>query len=296
MSTAIIGGTGLYALPGFEIVGEVEIDTPFGAPSDVIVHGRLGAIEAYFLPRHGRGHRLLPSEINHRANVWALKALGVDAVLGISAVGALRPDLRARDVLVPDQIVDRGKAGVAHTFFGEGVVAHVAFAEPFCPVLRAAVVAAARAAADAEGADRTVLDGGTYIQIEGPAFSTAAESRLYRSWGCDVVGMTLLGEAKLCREAEICYAVAAMITDCDAGVDGQKAVTAEMVLANLRANAAFAPDLVARFLAAFPTSRACACRDALAAATLTPWDAAPAAALRRLEPIVRKYAERRGSE
>ncbi|MEX1103118.1 MAG: S-methyl-5'-thioadenosine phosphorylase, partial [Dehalococcoidia bacterium] len=200
ITLAVIGGSGFYEMPGLDDVEEIAVSTPFGEPSDVIRVGTLDGVGVAFLARHGRGHRLLPSELPQRANFWALKSLGVERVLAVSAVGSLREEFRPGDVVVPDQLVDRTRGARPQTFFGEGVVAHVAFADPFCPQLRPLVLGAAREA----GA--TAHDGGTYVTIEGPAFGTRAESELYRSWGMDLVGMTALPEAKLAREAELCYA------------------------------------------------------------------------------------------
>lgn len=288
MKIGIIGGTGLYDLPGIAWIGEARLETPFGAPSDVVFHGRLGSRDVFFLPRHGRGHRLLPSEINHRANIWAMKALEVDTVLGVSAVGSLRGDLHPRDILLPDQFIDRGKTAAAHTFFGEGLVAHIAFAEPVCPAVRAAAAAAAREALKESG--RRVEDGGVYVQIEGPAFSTAAESRLYRAWGGDIVGMTVLGEARLCREAEICYACATLVTDYDAGVHTGDSVTVATLMEHVRANAEVARAMIGRFVASVGEARTCGCRDSLRDAVVTPWAEVPADVMQRLQPIVGRYA------
>lgn len=280
---AVIGGSGLYEFPGLAGAQEVRVRTPFGDPSDAILVGRVGPSAVAFLARHGRGHTLLPSEINFRANVYALKALGVERILAVSAVGSMREGVERRDVVVPDQLVDRTRFRAA-TFFGGGVVAHVAFADPFCPVLRRALAAAARE----EGS--RVHDGGTYLCIEGPAFSTRAESRLYRSWGVDVIGMTLLPEARLAREAEICYAALALVTDYDCWREGEEAVTVEGVLEVLRANAALASNALARAIAAVPDAReGCGCRDALKDALITPREAIPAEARERLRAILGRY-------
>jgi len=290
MSTGIIGGTGLYELPGLERLGEVRMETPFGAPSDAFIHGLLGGRDVHFLARHGRNHHLLPSELNHRANVWAFKALGVDAILAVSAVGSLQSALAPRDIVVPDQFFDRTKASDRHTFFGRGAVAHIAFAEPVCPALRAVLVAAARATAAAESpAARRVQDGGTYVNMEGPAFSTRAESEFHHKLGFDAIGMTALAEAKLAREAEICYATIALVTDYDAWNREHDAVTVEQIVGHLHANAAFARDAVARAIGAVDPARGCGCRDALRHALITPRSAIPPDTLEALRPIVDRY-------
>lgn len=290
MSIGIIGGTGLYELPGLERLGEVRMETPFGAPSDAFVHGRLAGRDIHFLARHGRAHHLLPSELNHRANVWAFKALGVDALLAVSAVGSLQSALAPRDIVVPDQFFDRTKASERHTFFGRGAVAHIAFAEPVCPALRAVLAAAARETAAAEcPAARRVQDGGTYVNMEGPAFSTRAESEFHHKLGFDAIGMTALAEAKLAREAEICYATIALVTDYDAWNREHAAVTVEQIVGHLHANAAFARDAVARAIGAVDPARTCGCRDALRHALITPRDAIPPETLESLRPIVDRY-------
>ena len=225
----VIGGSGVYDIDGLTNVEEVNPDTPFGKPSDTIITGKLGGVGIAFLPRHGRGHRILPGEVPYRANVYALKSLGVERIIAISSVGSLREQIKPGDMLIPDQVIDRTSRRVS-TFFGEGIVVHIPFAEPFCPALRQTLYGAAREA----GA--TVHHGGTYIAMEGPAFSTRAESNLYRSWGASVIGMTALPEAKLAREAEICYAVIACVTDYDCWHEAHEAVTAEMILNTQRQN------------------------------------------------------------
>ena len=291
MKVGILAGTGLYELPGIEVLGEVEIRTPFGLPSDRFVHARVHGHDVYFLPRHGRRHTLLPSEINGRANVWALKSLGVDAVLSISAVGSLRADLHPRDAVVVDQFIDRSKNAVSHTFFGDGAVAHISFAHPVCDDLRQrAAIAARRAAGRTEV--RQVFERGVYVQMEGPAFSTAAESRLHRSWGGDVIGMTALPEAKLCREAEICYAVVALVTDYDAGVEIGEPVTVARVIEHLQANAQFARELILEFLRDLPSQRPCPCHEALRDALVTRWEDIPPATRERLRVLLQRYIPR----
>ena len=225
----IIGGTGLYQMEGLTNVDEVRVKTPFGDPSDAIILGDLEGARLAFLPRHGRGHRIMPGEIPARANIYALKSLGVESIISISAVGSLKEDVQPLDLVIPDQIIDRTKARPS-TFFGQGIVAHVGFAHPFCANLSHILYASAREV----GA--RVHDGGTYVVMEGPMFSTRAESELYRSWGASVIGMTALPEAKLAREAEICYATVACATDYDCWHDTHEAVTIEMVVANLQKN------------------------------------------------------------
>jgi 5'-methylthioadenosine phosphorylase len=290
MSIGIIGGTGLYELPGLERLGEVRMQTPFGDPSDLYVHGRLSGRDVYFLARHGRDHRILPSELNHRANVWGFKALGVDAIIAVSAVGSLQSALAPRDIIVPDQFFDRTKASERQTFFGRGAVAHIAFAEPVCPVLRRTLVEAAlRTAATENPAARGVKDGGTYVNMEGPAFSTRAESEFHHRMGFDVIGMTALAEAKLAREAEICYATLALVTDYDAWNREHAAVTIEQIVGHLNANAVFAREAVVHAIGALDPARDCGCRDALRHALITRRDAIPAETLESLRPIVGRY-------
>ncbi len=278
----IIGGSGFYRMDGLTDAEEVRPETPFGEPSGSIVVGTLEGERVAFLPRHGPGHRILPQELPARANVYALKSLGVETIVGVSAVGSLREEIEPLHLVVPDQIIDRTR-GRPSTFFGEGLVAHIGFADPFCPETRTALAASAREA----GA--TVHDGGTYVVVEGPAFSTRAESHLYRTWGADVIGMTALPEAKLAREAEICYAILACATDYDCWHYGEADVTAEMIVANLRKNVALSQEAVRLFLRRLPRERRCGCRDALANALVTPLDQVPQATLAKLEPLIRKY-------
>jgi 5'-methylthioadenosine phosphorylase len=284
-----IGGSGLYELDGLEDVNERELETPFGKPSDAYICGRLGGREVCFLPRHGRGHRLLPSEINHRANIFGFKLLGTRCIVSISAVGSLREDHRPRDVVLPDQYVDRTKQSHAHTFFGNGIVAHVAFAEPGCAPLRGHLTEAVRAAATAGGRDVTVHVGGTYVNMEGPAFSTKAESNLYREQGFDVIGMTSLPEAKLCREAEICYQAMAMVTDYDCWHESEETVSVQLVLAHLIANTELARAVLPLLVSRLPDPVDWPCRLSLANAIMTRPDAIPAHTLARLRPIIGSY-------
>jgi 5'-methylthioadenosine phosphorylase len=281
----IIGGSGLYDIEGFSDRRELEVSTPFGAPSDRIVVGRLEGRTVAFLARHGRGHRLLPSELNFQANVFALKALGVERILSVSAVGSLKEQYAPMHIVLPDQFVDRTTQRRS-TFFGRGLVAHVAFAHPFCPDLSRAAAAACREA----GA--TFHQGGTYVCIEGPQFSTRAESELYRSWGMDVVGMTNLQEAKLAREAEICYATLAMVTDYDCWHPDHDSVTADQIIANLVKNTATAKAVLRSALRGLGArGSACDCADALRHALVTAPELVPEAIKRELAPIIGKYIQ-----
>ena len=284
-SVGIIGGSGLYTMDGLQDVSEVNVDTPFGKPSDAFILGTLEGRKVAFLARHARGHRLLPSELPFRANVWALKSLGVERILSVSAVGSLKEQYEPLHMVIPDQFVDRTFAR-ASTFFGKGLVAHVGFARPFCGPLSAGLAEACREA----GA--TVHEGGTYVCMEGPQFSTRAESNLYRSWGMDLIGMTNLQEAKLAREAEICYATLAMVTDYDCWHPGHDAVTVEQVISVLTQNAARAQSVLkaaVRRLGFGP--RGCECANALAHALMTPAELVPEQTKRDLAPIIGRYIQ-----
>jgi 5'-methylthioadenosine phosphorylase len=262
----VIGGSGLYAMDGLTDVQELQVQTPFGAPSDTITIGRLDDVTVAFLPRHGRGHRLNPSEVPSRANIYALKSLGVEYVLSVSAVGSLREDYKPLDLVVPDQLFDRTKSR-ANSFFEGGVVAHVAFADPFCPHV-SELLYASMSRLDGVSAHR----GGTYVCIEGPLFSTKAESLIYRQLGCDVIGMTALPEAKLAREAELCYATIACVTDYDVWHESAESVTVEMVVANLTRNVANAKRIIRDVVSHLPEDRArlsCGCSSALRNAIMT---------------------------
>lgn len=265
----IIGGSGLYDFPGIADVVEVRPTTPYGPPSDPIVVGTLEGRRVAFLARHGRGHRFLPSEVPNRANLWSLRLLGVGQAIGISACGSMREEIAPRDVVVPDQLIDRTH-GRAHTFFGEGVAGHVGLADPFCPDLSTRAAEAARVAASAVGGRRTVHSGGAYVTIEGPQFSTRAESAVHRGWGVAVVGMTAAPEAKLAREAEICFALLAMVTDWDVWHATEEEVTVQGVLANMAANVEVAQEAVRRLLAGDLGARdTCPCPWALDGAVQT---------------------------
>ncbi|MBI5283695.1 MAG: S-methyl-5'-thioadenosine phosphorylase [Chloroflexi bacterium] len=282
---AVIGGSGFYEMDGITDVETVGIDTPFGATSDAIVVGTLEGVRTAFLPRHGIGHRILPGEIPQRANIWALATLGVEHVLSVSAVGSLKEEVAPLHMVVPDQLIDRTRGARPSTFFGRGIVAHIGFDEPFCPALSGALFEAASASGV------TSHRGGTCVVIEGPAFSTRAESELYRSWGADVIGMTALPEAKLAREAGMCYAMLACVTDYDTWHESHDAVSVEMIVGNLRRNVAIARRIVAAVARALPAARTCTCADALATAIITPLDIVPEETTRDLAPILARYLE-----
>lgn len=289
MKIGIIGGSGLYELEMLEDRREENLSTSFGPPSDPYVGGRIGDVEVFFLPRHGRGHRLLPSEINYRANIIGFKMLGVERVLSVSAVGSLREELRPRDIVLPDQYFDRTKADGEHTFFGGGIVAHVSFAEPTCPELRAAVAAAALKVVEAGGFDVRVNEGGTYVNMAGPAFSTKAESNAYRKLGFDIIGMTSVAEAKLCREAELCYQSMSMVTDYDCWREAEESVTVEMVIGHLVANTELAKEIVTELIPSLSGDRTCGCGRSLHNAIITNREMIPGDARERLRPIAEKY-------
>jgi len=283
MKIGIIGGSGLYAMEGLERKRWVTVTTPFGKPSDQFLTGRLAGRELVFLPRHGRGHRILPSELNHRANIYGMKKLGVGTIISVSAVGSLKEEYKPTDVVVIDQFFDRTKRSADFTFFGAGAVAHVAFGDPVCGSLRRTLVAAAKKTGT------TVHDGGTYVNMEGPAFSTRAESLFHRAQGWDVIGMTNLGEARCAREAEICYATLAMVTDYDCWHASAEAVTAEMVISFLQRNAATAQRIVREALARLDAAADCSCRHALASALVTDRKLIPPATRKKLQLLVAKY-------
>jgi 5'-methylthioadenosine phosphorylase len=269
-------------MPGFEAVEEVEVATPFGAPSDKYVVGSLAGRPVAFLARHGRGHRISPSELNFRANIYGMKSLGVERIISLSAVGSLKEEHRPLDFILPDQFFDRTRGRVS-TFFGEGLVVHVSFADPVCPQLSEVVHQACLAAG--VNAKR----GGTYLCMEGPQFSTKAESNVYRSWGMDVIGMTNLQEAKLAREAEICYVTVAMVTDYDCWHPDHDAVTVNEIIAHLVKNAENACNVVAAAVAAMPAGRTCKCGAALSHAIITDRKAVPDATRKNLGLLIDKY-------
>ena len=279
---AIIGGSGLYEMEGVADVDTVEVETPFGRPSDSIVLGTLEGERVAFLPRHGRGHRIGPTQLPVRANIYALKSLGVERIISVSAVGSLNEQLHPLDLVVPDQLIDRTRHR-GSTFFDDGVVAHIGFAYPFCPELSRLLYQSALES----GA--TAHPGGTYLVMEGPAFSTLAESRLYRSWGADVIGMTALPEAKLAREAEICYATLACVTDYDCWHESEETVTVDMVVANLMKNVDTSREVLWRLIPQIPQERTCPCASALQDAILTSRDRIPKEQQEKLYPILGKY-------
>lgn len=280
----VIGGTNLYQIGSLRNVEEVRVSTPFGDPSDAIMVGQLEGVRVAFLPRHGRGHRISPTELPVRANVYALKSLGVEWIISVSAVGSLREDIHPLDILIPDQLIDRTRSRV-NTFFGDGLVAHASFAEPFCPVLSNILFEVASEA----GAG--VHKGGTYLVMEGPLFSTKAESFLYRSWGASVVGMTALPEAKLAREAEICYATLACVTDYDCWHTSSEPVTVDMVIGNLNRNAEMAKRILSTAVTRIPSKRECQCATALQNAIITAPDLIPAPLKEKLRLLIGKYVE-----
>ncbi len=281
----IIGGSGLYRMEGLEDIEQELIMTPFGDPSDEYILGTLEGVQVAFLPRHGRGHRHLPSELNYRANIWGFKSLGVEWIIAIGAVGSLKEELKPLDIVLPDQFYDRTNQARKSTFFGNGCAAHIGFADPTCSALREII------AGVADGLGVTVHRGGTYLNMEGPAFSTRAESNVYRSWGMDVIGMTNLAEAKLAREAEICYQNVAMVTDYDVwrSEEGHEDVSVETIIANLTANAAHAREIIKETVGKVPKKRDCECATALSNAIITVPELIPVETRQRLELIIGKY-------
>ena len=283
----IVGGSGLYAMEGLTDARSVDVDTPFGKPSDSIVVGDLHGTPVAFLPRHGRGHRITPTDLPVRANIYALKTLGVERLVSVSAVGSLREELRPLDMVVPDQLIDRTYRRVS-TFFENGIVGHIGFAQPFCTHLSSLL----RDAAAASGV--TTHMGGTCIVMEGPAFSTVAESNMYRSWGADIIGMTALPEAKLAREAEMCYATLACVTDYDVWHTTEEQVTVELVVANLMKNVAASQEALRMLLPTLDAERHCDCGSALKDAMITATDAISLEAKEALQPIIGKYIRKGG--
>lgn len=282
MRIGVIGGSGLYDMDALQDREDVRVTTPFGEPSAPYVVGTLNDRRVAFLARHGHGHRLMPSELNFRANIFGFKTLGVEWILSASAVGSLQEEYRPLDIVVPDQFLDRTKGRIS-TFFGGGIVAHVGFAHPFCATLSEIATDAA------SQAEARVHRGGTYVCMEGPQFSTLAESRLYRSWGMDIIGMTNLQEAKLAREAEICYATLALVTDYDCWHEGHDDVTVEMIIATLTQNAVTAQRVVANAVARLPVERSCECASALGSAIITRPELIPSALKQDLAPLIGKY-------
>ena len=280
----VIGGSGLYQIDGVSDLREMKMETPFGEPSDSIITGTLQGVPMAFLPRHGKGHRLSPSEVPVRANIFALKSLGVERIISISAVGSLKENIHPLDLVIPDQIIDRTRGRVS-TFFGRGLVAHIGFSEPFCPHLSQILHQTAKKL----GAK--AHHGGTCVVMEGPAFSTKAESHLYRSWGASIVGMTALPEAKLAREAEICYATLAFVTDYDCWHESADPVSVEMVVANLMQNAETAKSILRTAMPAMALERTCECGSALKDTIITSRECIPGPLKHELAPLIRKYVE-----
>ena len=280
----IIGGSGLYDMADVTDRTEIKLTTPFGDPSGPYLLGTLRGKRVAFLARHGAGHRLLPSELNFRANIFGMKALGVEYILSASAVGSLKEEYKPLDIVIPDQFIDRTR-GRTSTFFGRGLAAHVGFAHPFCRILSRLV------SSSGQDSGAVVHTGGTYVCMEGPQFSTLAESKLYRSWGADIIGMTNLQEAKLAREAEICYTTIALVTDYDCWHPDHDSVTVEMVIANLMQNAKTAQHIIAKAVEALPYERTCECASALKYALITRPDAIPAQTRQELAPLVGKYLQ-----
>lgn len=283
IALGVIGGSGIYGMDGLSVLEERRLETPFGEPSDAYIIGLLEGKKVAFLPRHGRGHRLLPSELNFRANIFGFKLLGVERILAASAVGSMKVEYKPTDIVVPHQFFDRTRHR-SDTFFGEGLVAHVSLAHPICAPLASSIVREGREV----GA--TIHEGGTYLCMEGPQFSTQAESFIYRQWGVDVIGMTNLQEAKLAREAEICYATMALVTDYDCWHEEEEAVSVEAVIAVLKQNAKTAQEIIRGVVRALDESpRSCPCASALATAIMTDRSVIPATTLERLRPLVGKY-------
>lgn len=279
----VIGGSGIYKIEGLELLRELKIKTPFGDPSDHYKIGKVAGVEVVFLPRHGSKHTISPSEINYRANIFGMKMLGVERLISVSAVGSLKRELRPLDFVLPKQFVDRTNSGREMSFFKGGIVTHVSFAEPVCFELAKTIDETARELG------LTIHLGGTYLNMEGPAFSTKAESNLYRSWGMDIIGMTNMAEARLAREAEMCFVTLAAVTDYDCWYESQESVTSEMVIANLMKNAENSKLLLKKSISKIARERICSCQDSLKYAIVTQKDAIPARIKKQLNPIIGKY-------
>jgi 5'-methylthioadenosine phosphorylase len=289
---AIIGGSGLYEIEGLQATRWQKVSTPFGEPSDKLLVGKFSGRDVVFLPRHARGHRILPSELNHRANIWALKSLGVRFIISVSAVGSLQQKYRPLDIVFPNQFLDRTKKSLEHTFFGQGIVAHVALADPICSELQKMIHQAAKKVLGSKSksskAPMAYLHG-TYVNMEGPAFSTRAESKIYRKLGADIIGMTNLGEAKLAREAEIAYTTMAMVTDYDCWKTDEDHVTVEMIIERLHQNAAMAKEIIRNVLPQIPLDAHWSCHEALKNSIITDKKLWPAATIQKLRPILKNY-------
>lgn len=281
----VIGGSGLYKMEGITDIEEVDINTPYGKPSDAIITGKLGGVGIAFLPRHGRGHRISPTEVPYRANIYALKSLGVEWIIGVNSAGSFKDEIKPGDLVIPDQLIDRTRSRL-NTFFGGGVVAHIPFAEPFCPVLSQILYQAGGEVGAA------VHKGGTYVVMEGPAFSTRAESRLYRSWGADIIGMTALPEAKLAREAEICYAIIACVTDYDSWMERSEPVTTAIILECMRRNVDAARRIIKLAVGRVPERHDCGCATALEAAIVTDLKRIPPEQKEKLGLLIGKYLDK----
>jgi len=281
----IIGGSGLYKIEGLEVIRQVAVKTPFGRPSDKFTIGKLENKEVVFLPRHGVGHRISPSEINYRANIFAMKKLGVERIISVTACGSLREEMKPLDFVVVDQFVDRTNSGRTMTFFNRGIVSHIVFSHPVCPELYMSLYSAGKSL------NLNMHKGGTYINMEGPQFSTLAESKLYRSWGMDVIGMTNLAEAKLCREAEICYSTLACITDYDCWHPDHESVTLDMVINNLRKNVENAKKIISKVIKESSHNRNCSCKEALKFAIVTDKKLIPEKVKKDLDIIIGRYVK-----
>ena len=278
----VIGGTGLYDIEGMTDIEEVNIDTPFGKPSDTITTGRLERIGIAFLSRHGKGHRISPTEVPYQANIYALKSLGVEWIIAVNSAGSFKKEIKPGDIVIPDQLIDRTRNRV-NTFFSDGIVSHIPFAEPFCPKLSSILYQAAREVGT------SVHQKGTYVTMEGPAFSTRAESQLYRSWGADIIGMTALPEAKLAREAEICYAIIGCVTDYDSWHERNQPVTVDIILGILYKNIDIAQKIIKLAASRIPGKRDCACATALETAIVTDPECIPAEQRKKLNLLIGKY-------
>jgi len=283
INMGVIGGSGLYQMEGLEEIETRQIPTPFGLPSDDIVIGRFEGRNIAFLPRHKRGHCIMPSEVNSRANIYALKSLGVERIIGVSAVGSLKEEIKPLDILIPDQLFDRTKATRHHTFFGEGAVGHISFADPYCTELSKLLFDAGKELG------YSIHQGGIYLCMEGPQFSTRAESNIYRKWGCDIIGMTNLPEAKLAREAEICYATLALVTDYDVWHEAEEDVSIEMVINNLMKNVEHAKQIIKKVLLQIPDTRQCPCSTALKDGIITKPDLIPQTTKEKLKLLIQEY-------
>jgi len=285
MTIGVIGGSGLYEIEGLTDIAEVRLETPFGDPSDVYITGILEDVKMVFLPRHGRGHHLLPSEVPYRANIYGMKKLGVRRIISVSAVGSMKEEIVPGHIVIPDQFFDRTHGKRTSTFFGQGVTGHIQFADPVCPELSSVLCDAG------QRAGATVHKGGTYLCIEGPNFSTRAESMIYRSWGIDIIGMTNIPEARLAREAEICYGTVALATDYDCWHDSHDDVTVEAILAIIKQNVAMARNIILQAVRALSTAPRCECGESLKFAIMTDRSLIPEQTRKDLDVILGKYLE-----